>query len=358
MICGLIIFTTDSDRWECQLKLEVHTTAQSVISGTIPHQTNFMLPGHQVIVISLWSWRRERSGESLLFPQADIAFMLFSSGTLLCVAVRILIDNPWWAGFHCRTALPVAANDCKALPRFGSVWFLICLKDGEGVREEDNLLAVMIWSLHYEGSLYESSCFCTVVGAVLSNSQACCGSLSHGKRTSIPAPPLVTGLDADPSVNTWIHASLHMSHSISRHERLLRCAILCVSIKEGRDCGTHVDVISFLCPLTRALTFLAGRRGVCSGQSVVRLTGQLLALVNKTASVKSVLGETLQPCFHRMVWHTPKLLNLHQDLDVPPLTKKLDTCEPLHFCDQCRWHCTKCLLLDLVKGLLVCLCCR
>ena len=44
--------------------------------------------------------------------------------------------------------------------------------------------------------------------------------------------------------------------------------------------------------------------GECaSGQSVLKLTGQLLVLMHKTASFRSVLGETLQPGFHGMVWH-------------------------------------------------------
>ena len=67
------------------------------------------------------------------------------------------------------------------------------------------------------------------------------------------------------------------------------------------------------------------------------------------------LGETLQPGFRGMVWHAPKLFCLHHNLGVPPLTERLDSCEPLRFCDLCGLHRpsdqTKCLVLDLVKGL-------
>ena len=62
-----------------------------------------------------------------------------------------------------------------------------------------------------------------------------------------------------------------------------------------------------------------------------------------------------------MVCQALELFYLHQVLGIPPLTKRLDSCEPLHFCDRCGPHRTsdqtECLVLDLVKGLLVGLCC-
>ena len=64
-----------------------------------------------------------------------------------------------------------------------------------------------------------------------------------GKWTSIPDPPLVTALVADPSVNTWIHASCgYLSAIIARVRGLVYHIILCVSIREGRDCGMDLDV--------------------------------------------------------------------------------------------------------------------
>ena len=51
--------------------------------------------GQQVVVIPLWSWHWERFDESLLFTEADIVVMLFSSGTLLCKGVQSLIS--WYS---------------------------------------------------------------------------------------------------------------------------------------------------------------------------------------------------------------------------------------------------------------------
>ena len=50
-----------------------------------------------------------------------------------------------------------------------------------------------------------------------------------GKWTSIPAPPLVTAFVADPSVNTWIHAS---------------CGYLSAAIARVRDCFTVSSCVS------------------------------------------------------------------------------------------------------------------
>ena len=59
------------------------------MSGAKPHQNDLLLPGQQVVVIPLWSRHCEHSDESLLFTEADIVGMLFSSGTLLCQDVRL-----------------------------------------------------------------------------------------------------------------------------------------------------------------------------------------------------------------------------------------------------------------------------
>ena len=95
--------------------------------------------------------------------------------------------------------------------------------------------------------------------------------------------------------------------------------------------------------------------------SDVKLTAQLLALKDKTASFQPVLGETFQPGFHGMICHALELFCLHHVLGVPPLTKRLDSCGSLLFCDWCGLHHprnqSKCLVLDIVKGLLVGLCC-
>ena len=62
-----------------------------------------------------------------------------------------------------------------------------------------------------------------------------------------------------------------------------------------------------------------------------------------------------------MVCQALELFCVHHVLGIPLLTKRLDSCEPLRFCDRCGPHCssdqTECLVLDLVKGLLIGLCC-
>ena len=59
------------------------------MSSAKPHQNDFLLPGQQVVVIPLWYWHCECSDESLLFTEADIVGMLFSSGTLFCKDVGL-----------------------------------------------------------------------------------------------------------------------------------------------------------------------------------------------------------------------------------------------------------------------------
>ena len=105
--------------------------------------------------------------------------MLFSFGTLLCKGVCLLISLYSTVGWNPLQNSP--PDSCNFLYGFGQIWVLlvwVCLHSGEGIREKDNLLAVMIWNLHYGGSLHEGFCFCTVVGALLSNGHACCGFLS------------------------------------------------------------------------------------------------------------------------------------------------------------------------------------
>ena len=65
-------------------------TVQSVMTGAKPHQNDLLLPGQQVVVIPLLFGLCKCSDESLLFTEADIVDMLFSSGTLLCQDVRFL----------------------------------------------------------------------------------------------------------------------------------------------------------------------------------------------------------------------------------------------------------------------------
>ena len=119
-----------------------------------------------------------------------------------------------------------------------------------------------------------------------------------GKRTSIPVPPLVTAFVADPSVNTWIHAS---------------CGYLSAIVARVRDCFTVSSCVS-----------PPEREGA-------------------------------------VVWTLMSVMSITQVSDIPPLTKRLDSCEPPHFCDRCGPHRTsdqtECLVLDLVRDLLIGLCC-
>ena len=100
--------------------------------------------------------------------------------------------------------------------------------------------------------------------------------------------PLFIALVADPSVNIWIHP----------------------------PCGYLSAVIARVSPPEREET----EEECALGQSVVKLTSQPVALMIKTASFQPILGETLLPGFHGMIWHSSELVCLHQNLGVPPLT--------------------------------------
>ena len=131
----------------------------------------------------------------------------------------------------------------------------------------------------------------------------------------------------------WISLSYH-----SQGDGLLYRIILCVSFREGRDCGMDLDVSYVRYP---GLWHVWWEEGKCAlGQSVVKLAAQLLALMDKAASFHPILGETFQPGFHGMVCQALELFCLHHVLGVPPLTKRLDSCEPLHFCDRSGSHCS------------------
>ena len=72
----------------------------------------------------------------------------------------------------------------------------------------------------------------------------------------------------------------------SQGEGLFHCVILCVSIREGRDCGMDLDVSYVHYP---GLWHVWWEEGKCAlGQSVVKLSAQLIVLVNKTASSQPV----------------------------------------------------------------------
>ena len=51
---------------------------------------------------------------------------------------------PWWAGIHCRTALLVAATCCRALVRFGSLWFWHACRTERA--SERNTTCLQSWS--------------------------------------------------------------------------------------------------------------------------------------------------------------------------------------------------------------------
>ena len=195
----------------------------------------------------------------------------------------------------------------------------------------------MIWSLNYGGSLHEGFCFCTVVGAVLSNGHACLGFLSSWEVDKYSCPSVgcwPIGEYMDPCF-LWMSLS-----NQSQGEGLLHRFILCVSIRERTDCGMDIDVSYVRYP---GLWHVWWEEGKCAlGQSVVKLAAQLLVLMDKTVSFQPVLGETFQPGFQGMVCQALELFCLHHVLGVPPLTKRLDSCEPLHFCDhECKWSCTQ-----------------
>ena len=250
---------------------------------------------------------------SLLFAEADIVVIQFSSGTILCKDVRLLFS--WYSTVGWNPLQNSLPDRCNLLWGFGQVWelvVLICLQDWKGVREKDNLLAVMIWSPHCRGSQHEGFCFCTVVGALLSNGHACCGFLSCWEEDTYSWPSVghrvgcwPIGEYMDPCF-LWISLSSH-----NRGEGLLHRVISCVSTREGRDCGMDLDVSCVRYP---GLWHVWRVEGECVlRQSVMKRTA---VLMHKT-SFQSVLGETLQPGFHGMVWHAPELVCLHHNLVVP-----------------------------------------
>ena len=57
-------------------------TVQSVMSGAKPHQSDLLLLGQYCT----------RSDESLIFAEANIVAVLFSSGILLCKDAHLLIS--------------------------------------------------------------------------------------------------------------------------------------------------------------------------------------------------------------------------------------------------------------------------
>ena len=71
--------------------------------------------------------------------------MLFSSGTLLCKDVHLLISLYSTVGWNPLQNGP--PGSCNLLQGIGQVWelvVLVCLQDGEGVREEYYMFAVVI----------------------------------------------------------------------------------------------------------------------------------------------------------------------------------------------------------------------
>ena len=150
-----------------------------------------------------------------------------------------------------------------------------------------------------------------------------------GKWTSTPAPPppppqLVAAFVADPSVDTWIHASCGYLSAVIARVRDCFTVSPCVSPPERE--GTVVWTLMSVTSVTQGSDVSGWKKeSVLWGQPVVNLAGQLLTLMNKTASCQPVLGKTLQPGFRGMVWHEPEPVCLHRNFGVPPLTERLDS---------------------------------
>ena len=131
-----------------------------------------------------------------------------------------------------------------------------------------------------------------------SNGHACCGFLSSWEADKYSCPSVghhigcwPNGEYMDPCC-LWISLNNH-----SQGEGLLHCVIQCVSARKGRDCGMGLDVSYVRYP---GLWHVRLEEGECVlGQSVLKLRGQFLALMHKTASLQLGFGETLQPGFLR-----------------------------------------------------------
>ena len=129
---------------------------------------------------------------------------------------------------------------------FDKVWELlvsICTQDRECVREEDHMLAFMIWSLNNGGSLHVGFRFCTIVGTVLSDGNPWCGFLSSWEVDNYFCPSVGSCVSCGSICKYMDPCFLSVSlRSYSQGEGLLHRVILCVSTREGRDCGMGVDV--------------------------------------------------------------------------------------------------------------------
>ena len=225
-----------------------------------PHQNDLLLPGQQMVVIPLWSWHCERSDESLLFTEADIVGMLFSSGTLLCQDARLLIS--WYSTVGWNPLQNSPPVSCNVLLGFGQVWelvVLVCLQDGEGVREEYNLFAFMIWSLDYGGSLYVGFCFCTVIGAVLSYGHACWDFLSSWEVDQYTCPSVGHRVRCWPISEYMDPCFLGYLSTIIAKVRDCFTVSYCVSLEERE--GTVVWTLMSVMSVTQGSDMSGGKKG-------------------------------------------------------------------------------------------------
>ena len=164
-------------------------------------------------------------------------------------------DIPQWAGIHCRTALLVAATCCRALVRFGSLWFWYAcrMERVSGIQLvyihdlKPALWRQPVWGLLFLHGNWSRAFLrpCLLRLSVLLG--------------SVPAPPLVTAFIADPSVNTWTLASCGYLSAVIARARDCFTVSSCVfpSEREGTVVWTLMSVMS----VTQGSDMSGGKKG-------------------------------------------------------------------------------------------------
>ena len=315
MLCGLVFLTTEAGWWGCQLQFTVHMFSLLCSVRSLTRTTYCSQDSR---------WQSFLCDLGIVSALMRVFFSLKLTLLLCCSPLALSFarmsacsfpDIPQWAGIHSRTALLQLA--VGLWPGLGAWGFDVPVgrigrqrgrQPAYGHDLKPALWRQPVWVFLFLHSSW-SSAFqrpCLLCLSVLLGS----GPVFLRLRWSPRWLPI--GEYIDPCF-LWTSLSNH-----SQDEGLLHCVILCVSNREGRDCDMDVDVSYVRYPGLWHVRWEEGKRAL--RQPVLKLTGQLPVLMYKTASFQPVLGETLQPGLHGMVWHAPELVCLHHNLGVPPLT--------------------------------------
>ena len=91
------------------------------------------------------------------------------------------------------------------------------------------------------------------------------------------------------------------------------------------------------------------------------LPGKSLVFMDEAAALETILCQVLRPLVHHMLTQTFEFLCLNHVLCISPLVEGLNSSDFLHGLDWCGSHGSsddpESLILDLIQGMLVGLCC-